>query len=151
MTFSDNLRQYWGKALILGVVNALLLSAVMVPASLSGVAPFPQPPSLAFAETLLARSLPMPVGLLFHVAYVTLWSVIFLAATYPRMTFLRALGLGLAPWVVVLVVFFPIVGWGLLGLDVSPRLIVASLIPHVLFAVFLWGLGRLMFRSATEG
>ena len=58
------------------------------------------------------------------------------------------LGLGLALWVVVLVVLFPIIGWSFLGLGVSPALIVASLIPHVLFAVFLWGLGRLMFKSA---
>jgi PST family polysaccharide transporter len=43
-------------------------------------------------------------------------------------------------------VFFPIIGWGLLGVAVSPALIVASLIPHLLFALFLWGLGRLMFR-----
>jgi len=52
---------------------------------------------------------------------------------------------------VVLVVFFPIIGWGFLGLAVSPKLIVASLIPHLLFAVFLWGLGRTMFRDVRTG
>lgn len=55
----------------------------------------------------------------------------------------------------VLVVFFPVVGWGILGLAVSPKLIVASLVPHLLFAVFLWGLCRLAFKpqrtTASQG
>ncbi|MCO6440866.1 MAG: hypothetical protein J5I81_07230 [Nitrococcus mobilis] len=82
----------------------------------------------------LGRSLPLPVGLLFHVAYVAFWSVVFIAAAYPRLTFGRAIGLGLALWVVLLVIFFPIIGWGLLGLGVGAKLIVASLIPHILFS-----------------
>lgn len=132
---------------MIGVVNAVLLSAVMVPAFKSGLSPLPQPPSLAFAETLLRRALPLPVGLLFHVAYVTLWSVLFVGFAYPQLTLTRAALLGLALWVVALVVFFPILGWGILGLGVSPKLIPASLLPHVLFAVFLWGLGRVFFRQ----
>lgn len=148
MSFADNLRQHWGRSLVLGIINAVLLSAVMVPAFKTGVSPMPEPPSLAFAETLLGRPLPLPVGLLFHVVYVAFWSVIFFAVSYPRLTFVRALGLAAVLWVVALVVFFPIIGWGFLGLGVSPKLIVASLIPHVLFAVFLWGLGRLLFKGA---
>lgn len=151
MRFLENLQRLWPRALGLGVINALLLSAVMVPAFLTGLSPMPKPPSLAFAETLLGTALPLPVGLLFHVAYVTLWSVVFVAVAYPRLSFARALGLGLALWVVALVVFFPIIGWGPLGLAVSPKLVVASLIPHLLFAVFLWGLGRMMVREARAG
>ena len=48
----------------------------------------------------------------------------------------------------MLFVFFPIVGWGVLGLAVSPKLIVASLVPHLLFAVFLWVLCRIGFRQS---
>jgi hypothetical protein len=64
-----------------------------------------------------------------------------------HLSILNALGLGLALWVVILVVFFPIIGWGFLGLGISPKLIPASLVPHVLFAVFLWGLCRLSFKT----
>lgn len=151
MSFASNLRRHWGRSLVLGVVNAILLSAVMVPAFKTGISPMPEPPSLAFAETLLSRSLPLPVGLLFHVAYVTFWSVVFIAWAFPRLTFSRALGLGAVLWAVVLVVFFPFIGWGFLGLGISPKLIVASLIPHVLFAVFLWGLGRVIFKASLAG
>ncbi len=135
------------KAVGIGIVTALLLSAVMVPAFKFGISPMPKPPSLAFAETLLGRDLPIPVGLLFHVAYVTFWAVAYVMVFRNRLTFLNALWLGLGLWVVILVVFFPIVGWGFLGLAVSPKLIPASLVPHVLFALFLWGLCRISFNT----
>ena len=135
------------KALGIGVLTAVLLSAVMVPAFKFGIAPMPKPPSLAIAQGLLGPTVPLPVGLLFHVAYVTFWALAYVVVFRAHLSFLNALGLGLALWVVILVVFFPIVGWGLLGLEISPKLIPASLLPHVLFAVFLWGVCRLSFKT----
>lgn len=133
----------------LGLLNGVLLSLIMVPAFLAGIPPMPEPPSLAFAEVLLGEGQPLPVGLLFHLAYVTFWSVVWVAWDHPRLRFTTAAGLAAALWAVALVVFFPINGWGLLGLGVSPRLIPAALVPHVLFALFLWGLGRLFFRDRS--
>ena len=106
------------KAVGIGILTALLLSAVMVPAFKFGISPMPKPPSLAFAETLFGRGLPMPVGLLFHVAYVTFWALAYVMVFRDRLTFLNALWLGLGLWVVILVFFFPVVGWGFLGLAV---------------------------------
>lgn len=131
----------------LGVVNGILLSLIMVPAFLAGIPPMPEPPSLAFARALFGPGVPMPVGLLFHLVYVTFWSAIWVAWDHPRLRFATAAGLAAVLWIVALVVFFPINGWGLLGLAVSPKLIPAALVPHVLFALFLWGLGRLFFRT----
>jgi hypothetical protein len=135
------------KALGIGVLTAVMLSGIMVPAFKFGIAPMPKPPSLAFAQVLLGPNVPLPVGLLFHVAYVTFWALVYVVLFRDHLTFLNALWLGLALWVVILVVFFPILGWGFLGLGVSPKLIPASLVPHVLFAVFLWGLCRLGFKT----
>ncbi|HSS66726.1 MAG TPA: hypothetical protein VLS27_20015 [Gammaproteobacteria bacterium] len=134
------------KALGVGIVNSLLLSAVMVPVFKLGISPMPKPPSLAFAESVFGRALPLPVGLLFHVAYATGWTVVFVVLFRDRLSFLRALGLALMLWIIALVIFFPVNGWGFLGLAVSPKLIVAALIPHVLFAVFLWALCRMSFK-----
>lgn len=103
--------------------------------------------SLAFAETLFGRPLPLPIGLLFHVAYLTFWSVVYVGLFRDRLTFLNALWLALALWGVLLMVFFPIIGWGFLGLAISPKIIVASLVPHLLFAVVLWGLCRVAFAG----
>lgn len=138
------------KAVGVGIGTAVLLSAVMVPAMQLGVSPLPKPLGLAFAETVFGGPLPLPVGLLFHVAYVTLWSVVFVALFWDRLSLRRALVLGVALWLVVLVVFFPVVGWGFFGLAVGPKLIVASLVPHLLFAIVLWGLCRFAFKPDTK-
>ncbi len=135
----------WLKTLGVGITTAILLSVVMVPALKLGISPLPKPLGLAFAETVLGRALPLPVGLLFHVAYVTFWSVAFVVLFRNSLSFGKALLLALVLWIGVLVVFFPVVGWGFLGLGISPKLIVASLVPHLLFAVFLWGLCRRLF------
>lgn len=131
----------------IGLANGVLLSAIMVPTFLAGISPMPQPPSLAFAEALLGEGLPMPAGLAFHLVYVIFWSTVWVAREYPRLRFSTALLLGLMLWVVALVVFFPINGWGFLGLAVGPKLIPAALVPHLLFSVFLWGLGRIFLAG----
>jgi hypothetical protein len=146
MRFNSLTATEWLKAIGVGIGTALLLSAVMVPAMKLGISPFPKPLGLAFAETVLGRSLPLPIGLLFHVAYVTFWSVVFIVMTRDDLRFYKALILGLVLWVVVLLVFFPVVGWGILGLGISPKLIVASLVPHLLFGVFLSAICRRVFR-----
>jgi hypothetical protein len=135
------------KALGVGIATALILSAVMVPAFRAGIPPMPKPPSLAFAEAFLGPGMPLPVGLLLHVLYLTLWSLVFVALFPDRPTFLRALALALLLWAIALVVFFPINGWGFLGLGIGPALIPAALVPHLLFAVVLWGLCRLAFGA----
>ena len=148
MRFHDLPAREWRNAFVVGIANGLLLSVVMVTAFKSGVSPLPKPAGLAFAETVLGRPLPLPVGLLFHLAYVTFWSMAFVAFLRHSLTLRNALALALVLWVGVLVVFFPIIGWGFLGLAISPKLIVASFMPHLLFGVFLWGLCRYAFRSA---
>ena len=67
----------WLRDIGVGLGVAVLTALVMLTLLNTGISPFPKPPSLAFAETLLGRTLPMPVGLLFHTAYVIFWSVVF--------------------------------------------------------------------------
>ncbi len=148
MRFHDLSARERAKAFCVGIATGLLLSVVMVLSFKSGVSPLPKPVGLAFAETVLGGPLPLPVGLAFHLAYVTFWSMAFVAFLRDSLTVRNALALALVLWIGVLVVFFPIIGWGFLGLAISPKLIVASLVPHLLFGVFLWGLCRFAFRPA---
>ncbi|RMF39383.1 MAG: hypothetical protein D6754_05555 [Alphaproteobacteria bacterium] len=140
----------WGKALVLGVANGIALSIVMVTMMKLGASPLPKSLGLAFAETLAGRSLPLPVGLLLHLAYVTFWSMAFVAVFRDSLTLRNALILALVLWIVVLVVFFPVVGWGFLGLGVGPQLIIGAFVPHLLFGLFLWGLTRVFFPASGE-
>ncbi|MCX2721003.1 hypothetical protein [Roseibium salinum] len=127
----------WSRAVGIGILVSILTAVVMLALTAAGMSPFPKPPSLAFAETVLMRSLPLPVGLLFHTVYVTFWCVVYVRY-FPKRDIWTALLLAAALWVIILVAFFPIVGWGFAGLSVSPRLIVASFVPHLLFGLLLW-------------
>lgn len=137
----ENTGRSWGRGIGIGLLVGILTAAVMLIATAAGLSPFPKPPSLAFAETVLGRSVPLPIGLLFHLAYVTFWCLVYVRF-FPRRGLGPALGLGFALWLVILVVFFPVVGWGFAGLAVSPKLIVASFVPHLVFALLLWALDR---------
>lgn len=132
------------KSIGIGIGIAILLSAVMVPAFKLGLSPLPKPLGLAFAQTLLGP-VPLPVGLFFHVVYVTAVTVFYLVYVDVRPSFPKALAFALLLWLVALLVFFPIVGWGFLGLAVGPQLLAASLVPHVLYAILLWWLPRWAF------
>lgn len=136
----------WFRAVGIGILVSIITAAVMLALISTGMSPFPKPPSLAFAETVLGRPLPLPVGLLFHTVYVAFWSVIYVQY-FPRRDIWTALGLAAVLWIVILVVFFPIIGWGLAGLSISPKLILASFVPHLLFGLLLWGFDKYLPES----
>jgi len=138
MQFSD---RSWTRAVGIGIAVAVLTAIVMLILTNLGVSPFPKPPSLAFAETLTGRNLPLPVGLLFHTVFVVFWCVVFIRF-FPKRNLVTALALAVGLWLVLLLVFFPIVGWGIGGLAISPKLIPASFMPHLLFGLLLWGFHR---------
>jgi hypothetical protein len=138
----------WGKAIAIGIAVSFLTAAFMIATMRAGVSPMPKSLGLAFAEAILARTLPLPVGLLFHTVWVTAFSVLYIAAFRDALTFIRAFWLAAALWLLVLVFFYPFVGWGFLGYDVGPKLIFGAAIPHLLFAIFLWSLSRWSFRGA---
>lgn len=138
----------WFRAFAVGIGVSILTAAFMVATTKAGVSPLPKSLGLAFAETVLRRTLPLPVGLLFHTVWVTTFSVIYVVLFRDALTFTRAFGLSIALWLIVLVFFFPVVGWGFLGLGVGPKLIAGAAIPHLLFAVFLWALCRWLFKDS---
>lgn len=141
-------RRDWMTALAVGVGVSALTAAFMVTTIKAGISPLPKSLGLAFAETVLGRALPLPVGLLFHAVWVSAFSVLYVFLFRDALTFARALGLGIVLWLFVLVVFYPLVGWGFLGLAVGPKMILGAAIPHFLFALFLWALCRWAFRRS---
>lgn len=141
----------WAKAVAIGIGVSVLTALLMFIGFASGISPLPKSLGLAFAETVLGAQLPLPVGLLFHAAWVTAFSVLYIGLFRDSLTFARAFWLAVALWLSVLVFFFPMVGWGFLGLAVGPKLIVGAAVPHLLFAIFLWGLSRWVFQDSGGG
>lgn len=149
MTANETPGRSWPQAIRIGLLVAIVTAAAMLALTAAGVSPFPKPPSLAFAEALFGRAVPLPVGLLFHAAYVIFWSALYLRF-WRRRSLGAALALAAGLWVVILGVFFPIVGWGLAGTSVSPKLIPASFVPHLLFGLLLWGGDRCLPASSPR-
>jgi len=131
------------KAIGVGFFTAVIAAVLMLIAIRNGISPLPEPLGLAFAESLFGTTLPLPVGFVFHAAWVIFWTLIYVRLS-PAIRFWPALLLATALWVSALVIFMPIAGWGFLGLAVTPKLIVAAIIPHLIFAVLIWGGCRLL-------
>lgn len=140
----------WRKAVGVGITTAAILALLNVIALKTHVSPLPAPLGLAFAETLFGRMLPLAVGLLFHMAWVTLFSVAYVVLWRNFLTLKNAIILASALWLLALGIFFPVVGWGFFGLAISPKLIVPATVSHLLFAAILWSLCRIAFGNAVE-
>lgn len=145
-------KRFW-KAVAAGVITSIGAAVIMAIGMKTGVSPLPKPLGLAFAEWVLGRALPLPIGMLFHLAYVTGWSVLFIMLAPARwLRFWPILGFGLALWLLAIFVITPLVGWGIAATAVAgPKGIVATLVAHLLFVFFLWLSCRWLFRSDTSG
>lgn len=143
-------KRFW-KAVAAGLITGVLAAVVMIVLKKNGLSPVPAPLGLAFADTLLHRHLPLPVGLVFHLAYVTFWGTAFVLFAYPRLSAARIAVLSAALYVFALLVFVPIVGWGIFGVKVGPGVAGGLAITHALFGLFLWLSCRWLFRPDTSG
>jgi hypothetical protein len=66
-------------------------------------------------------------------------------------TLVRAFRPAFEPWILALLLFFPVAGRSFPGLVVTPGLIVASAVPHLLFATLLRGPCRLRLDPRQGG
>lgn len=139
------------KTAVIGLITAAVTAAMMLMAIRSGVSPLPKPLALAFVQTILGKGVPLPVGFLFHAAWVTAFTFVYVLLFRDSLTFARAFWLAFLLWISVLIIFFPLVGWGFLGLGIAPKMIVASAVPHLVFAVLIWSLSSLLLSSRPRG
>lgn len=135
------------KAVGVGVLTSIILSAIMVTMLKTGVSPMPAPVSLVFAQTLLGTKLPLPIGLLFHVAWVSFWSVFYVVVFWDKLSFARAAALGAFLLALIWLAFFPFIGWGFFGLAIGPKVLAGAIMTHVLFVIVLWALAHWTFGT----
>lgn len=140
----------WIRGIISGLLTGVLATVIMIPLEKTGASPLPAPLGLAFADTILHRHLPLPVGLAFHLAYVAFWGTAFVLFAYPRLTAIRVAALSAGLYVFALVVFVPLVGWGVFGAAVGPRVAAGLAITHALFGFFLWLFSKVIFRRDVD-
>jgi hypothetical protein len=144
-------------ALLLGVGIGLSLALFSLVAKLTGVSPIPAPLAAAFAVHLIGKvtlgmRLVIPVGLAFHLAYVTGATVTYAALAHAlgrrRLNLGYSLAAALLLWVIAGVIFMPYIGWGFFGTGLGLPVLYTILATHVLYGVFLWGGLWLAYRDS---
>lgn len=132
-----------------GVVATLAMSVLMILATATGVSPMPMPVPAAIVSQVLGGGLPQPLLVLpaavSHLAYGGVAGVVLAALTQP-VTLLKGLGWGGLLWVIMGLVFLPLVGWGLFGTSITPQIAVATLVLHVVYGLTL---GLLLDRGKS--
>jgi hypothetical protein len=132
------------RGLIGGLWGTFAMSLLMGAATASGVSPLPRPVPAALAGMLLgavAKPILMLTALLLHFG-IGGASGALLAAWRERITYRNALGLALALWLIMQLAVFPLLGWGVFGAAVTPKLAVATLVPHLAYGGVLGWYGR---------
>lgn len=144
----------WIKAATIGALGSLVMFVlIMFGIHGAGIAPFNLPPSAAFLEKLGLNAGPLP--LLVHFGYGATWSLV-LVALYRRDTDLgKGLGLATALWLVMMVAYSPLIGWGVFGFgaaghQLSPtdplylgspvKYVAATFVLHLIYGSIIGGL-----------
>ena len=118
----------------------------------TGIAPFNTPPSAAF---LMKLGLPaQPLGLIVHFGYGAFWSVLLVYLYENDLGIKKGLGIALAAWLIMMIIYSPIIGWGLFGfgdahtlspgdplyLEAGPKYLISTLVLHLVFGIIIgWG------------
>jgi len=104
----------WIKAIVAGLVAGLVMFIALAIGTNTGMAPINVPPSAAFlGATTNIRSPPL-AGLL-HFAYAAFGSVLLVAIFGRDTNITKGIGLALVLWLILMMVFSPIIGWGFFG------------------------------------
>lgn len=122
------------------------MSIPMVIGMATGVAPMPEPIPRALVIVVFGAGLSPPLLMLLaagsHLAYGGVWGGVLARLTSPA-TVWKGLGLGVFLWLVMQVAVLPVLGWGLFGTAITPKIAVATLVLHLIYGGVLgWGLDR---------
>lgn len=123
-----------------GVLATVVMSIPMVIGMATGIAPMPRPIPLAIAGTVLGSAAPqvlqMVVGVGAHLVYGGVWGGLLAISTKP-VTLAKGIGLGIFLWFLMQVIVLPVLGWGVFGTAITPRIAGATLVLHLIYGATL--------------
>lgn len=155
----------WIKSAVVGALGSLVMFLFMVLGiQVTGIAPFNLPPSAAFLEQFGLNAWPLP--LVIHFGYGALWSMVLVALYGSDTNVRRGLLLASGLWLILMIVYSPIIGWGIFGsggsghglspdhplyLGSSIKYLVATLVLHVVYGWIVGGLNSwILLDTPTE-
>lgn len=101
------------KAAIIGFFASFLMFVATAPAINFDIAPFNIPPPAAVAYMLGIGFGPIPW--IMHFIYGTFWSCVFVFIWGREGSTFKGIALGFGLWLLLMVVYSPLVGWGFFG------------------------------------
>lgn len=126
-----------------GLLATLAMTAVMLTGVATGMSPMPRPVPVALAAWAFG-ALPLPalmaLGMVAHFIYGGAAGAVLAAVLGARTSVWSGLGFGALLWLGMGVIWLPVLGWGLFGSAISPRIGLATLLLHLIYgAVLGWG------------
>lgn len=139
------------RGLVWGLLATLCMTVLMLAATATGISPMPRPVPIALAAWALG-ALPLPAlavtGGVAHFAYGGIAGAAFAGVLGRRAGLRSGLAFGALLWLGMQVIFLPLLGWGLFGAAVTPRIAMATGVLHLVYGGVLgWGVAR---RQATQ-
>jgi hypothetical protein len=151
----------WIKATAVGLIAALVMFFLMISAIRLGISPFNVPPSAA----MLTR-IGINVGLLalfVHLGYGVFWSIALVYWFQEDTSIAKGIYVALGLWLIMMIVYSPIIGWGLFGfgnagelsrsnalyLEPGPKYLVATLVLHLIYGWIIGWLNPLWINFKT--
>lgn len=104
----------WIKAIVAGLVAGFVMFIALAVGTNTGMASINVPPSAAFLGATTGIQSPILAALL-HFAYAAFGSVLLVAIFGRGTNITKGIGLALVLWLILMVVFSPIIGWGFFG------------------------------------
>ena len=142
------------KGIRYGLLGTLLMSIIMLIGMATGISPLPEPIPLAIAKGLLG-SLAKPILMLFaiitHFGYGAFWGAVLYNWISTDGTIWHGLGWGVMLWLIMELIVLPLLGWGMFGSAITPKIAVATLVLHLIYGGTLgWGLRRMTKSQVTQ-
>jgi hypothetical protein len=122
-----------------GALATVVMSALMIVGMVTGLAPMPEPIPKALAALVLG-SAPQPAimatAIVGHLGYGAVWGGL-LFGSRDEVDLTAGLLLGVGLWVLMGLAALPLLGWGLFGTAITPRVAVATLVLHLVYGATL--------------
>lgn len=132
-----------------GLLATLAMTILMLITVVTKVSPTPMPIPAALAKLVLG-SAPKPLllgsGMLFHFLYGGIAGIVFVLL-FKKINYLTTLSFAGILWLILQVVFLPLLGWGFFGANITPKIAVATLILHAIYGTTL---GWLFIRNSKK-
>ncbi len=134
------------KGFVLGLAATFAMTVAMFFSMISKLSPMlpPIPGALAkWAFGALPKPAPMGIGIFAHFLYGGVAGLLFSFVLKEKVNILKGIGWGIFLWLTMQFIFLPILGWGVFGSAINPKIAVATLMLHLIYCSTLsWGLKR---------